>query len=190
MFNSISSIVQELQAVTKRPYLVGIDGRSGAGKSILSHRLHEQLTDAVVVHKDDFYRVMDEAVRATFSAEQGYYRYFDWQRLEQQVLLPLTAQQTARYQRYDWVKEELAETIEVSSTNIIIVEGVYSTRPELTHYYDLCIWVETSETERFRRQIARGENTSEWIQHWAAAEIFYVANFRPSRSAHMIVVGE
>ena len=191
MFNSVTEIVQTLETVTKRPYLVGIDGRSGAGKSTLSNRLQDQLKDVVVVRKDDFYDVMDENVRAALDAEQGYYRYFDWQRLEQQVLRPLVGGQPAHYQRYDWVKNELAEkTAEVSPENIVIVEGVCSLRLELRNYYDLHIWVETSESERARRQIARRENTNEWIQRWAAAEKFYVDNFRPNRAAEFIVSGD
>jgi uridine kinase len=190
MFTSASEIIQKVKAVTKRPYLIGIDGRSGAGKSALSRKFREHLTDAVVIHNDDFYRVMEEEERATLDAEQGYYRYFDWERLKQQVLLPLAAQQRARYQRYDWGKEELAEIMEVSPSGVTIVEGVYSTRPELREYYDLTIWVETSDTERLRRQLAREGNTDEWIQRWAAAEALYVEDFRPIRSAHITVAGE
>ena len=190
MFSTASAIVQKVKAATKRPYLIGIDGCSGAGKSVLASTIRERLSDAVVVHKDDFYRVMDRGVRAALNAEEGYYRYFDWERLEQQVLLPLSAQQTARYHRYDWGKEDLAEIIEVGPRSVAIVEGVYSTRQELSDYYDLTLWVETSQTERLRRQLAREENTSEWIQRWAAAEAFYVRTFRRDRSAHMTVSGE
>ena len=191
MHSSIFQIVQKLVEATKRPYLVGIDGQSGAGKSTLCARLHRELPDVIVIHNDDFYRVMDDAIRESFHAEQGYDLYFDWQRLEQQVLLPLNNRDVARYHRYDWVKQELTETIEVDAANkIVIVEGVGSTRPELRKYYDLRIWVDTSEAERLRRQIARGENPNEWIQRWAAAENYYVENFGPSGSADVLIAGE
>jgi uridine kinase len=187
--NATSIILQKIEAVTKRPYLIGIDGRSGAGKSTWAGKLRKQLPDVLVIHKDDFYRVLYEKVRATLDSEQGYYQYFDWERLEQHVLLPLSSGDIAHYQRYDWGKEKLLETIEVNPTSIIVVEGVYSTRPELRKYYDLCVWVETSESERLRRQKDRGENTSMWIQRWAAAEKFYVTNIRPSLSQSLIVSG-
>ncbi|HEX4146573.1 MAG TPA: hypothetical protein VHY91_23935 [Pirellulales bacterium] len=41
-----------------------------------------------------------------------------------------------------------------------------------------------------RRQIARAENSSQWIERWAAAELFYVDTFRPSHWAHAIVAGQ
>jgi uridine kinase len=190
MFSAIREIAHRVAAHAERPCLVGIDGRSGAGKSSLARTLSEQLADVVVIHTDDFYRVMNESVRASLDARQGYFQYFDWNRLERQVLCPLAAGQPARYERYDWVKEQLAETIEIAPQGIILVEGVASTRPELRTYYDLRIWVETSDGERMRRQIARGENSPEWIDRWAAAEAFYVEQFRPRQSAHLIVAGE
>jgi uridine kinase len=187
--NFVSTVLRRIEAVTKRPYLIGIDGLSGAGKSTFAHNLTEKLPDASVIHKDDFYRVLEEKIRATFDPVQGYYRYFDWERLEAQVLLPLSKGEVAHYQRYDWGKEELLETIEVTPTGIVIVEGVYSTRPELRQYYDLCVWVDTSESERSRRQMDRGENTGEWIGRWAASEKFYAANFQESLSQSLIISG-
>ena len=190
MYSSVRDIIEKLQTVTKRPYLIGIDGLSGAGKSTLSTKLQEQLTDLVVVQKDDFYRVMDEAERAKLNAEQGYHRYCDWQRLQQQVLIPLSAGQTSYYQRFDWPTGERAETIEVDSTGIVAVEGVSSTRPELRDFYDLTIWVETSDAERYRRQLVRNENPIEWIERWAAAEAFYLKSVQPHRSANLTISGE
>ena len=190
MDTSFDGILTHLKAAAKRPYLVGIDGRSGSGKSVLAERLREQLSDIVVIHKDDFYRVMDEVIRAELGAEQGYYNYFDWGRLEHEVLLPLSDGQPARYRRYDWVKKELAETIEVGPQHIVVVEGVGSTRPELRDKYDFRIWVETGEAERLKRQLARTWDSLEWIQRWAAAETYYVETFQPMRSAHVVFAGE
>lgn len=188
--STLPEVLQEVKARAKRPYLIGIDGHSGAGKSTLAQKLSAQCEDAIIVHKDDFYRVMDEKTRATLNPEQGYNQYFDWERLERQVLRPLSNGQIASYQRYDWGTESLAEMIKVESKNIVIVEGVYSTRPELFDYYDLCIWVETSVAERLRRQDARSENSNVWIQRWASAEMFYVTHFRPALSKYMTILGE
>ena len=190
MYSPIHDIIDKLQAVTRGPYLVGIDGLSGAGKSTLASRLQQELANLAVVRKDDFYRVMDEDKRATLNAEEGYHRYSDWQRLRQQVLIPLSAGETARFQRYDWPTGRLAETLEVAAMGIIVVEGVTSIRPELRGYYDLTIWVETSNAERHCRQVKRNENPSEWIARWAAAEAFYRNAIQPHRSADITIAGE
>jgi uridine kinase len=188
---SITEIAHVIHASAKRPFLIGIDGQSGAGKSYLADRLHERLPHIVIIRNDDFYQPMEEAVGAILNPEQGYEQYFDWRRLEQQVLIPLSIGQSAQYRRYDWLKGEVTEAIEtVDATSIVVVEGVYVTRPELRKYFDLRIWVETDAQQRWQRQVARGENSQEWIERWAAAERFYVENHRPHELAHVIVRGE
>ena len=190
MYSSIHDIIGKLQVVNRRPYLVGIDGLSGAGKSTLASQLEDQLANLTVVHKDDFCRVMDEDERAKLNAEEGYHMYSDWERLRQQVLIPLSHGETARFQRYDWPTGRLAETLEVVATGIVVVEGVTSTRPELRGYYDLTIWVETNCAARHARQEKRNENPPEWIARWAAAEAFYRNSVQPHRLADMTIAGE
>lgn len=46
---------------------------------------------AAVIHGDDFYRPMAQIERADLDPEQGYDRYFDWQRLREEILVPLAA---------------------------------------------------------------------------------------------------
>ena len=190
MANTLCEIVEKIQLATKRPYLVGIDGLSAAGKSTLAANLQEQLNDLIVVHKDDFYRVMDETIRAKLNAEEGYHQYNDWQRLRDQVLIPISTGHNSFYQRYDWPTGKLAETIEVLPTGIIVVEGVSSIRPELRDYYDLTIWVETSNTQRYYRQIERNENPIEWIERWTASELYYFETIQPYRLANLTIAGE
>lgn len=160
-----------------RPILVGIEGQSGTGKSTLAHRIQESLGDAAVVHKDDFYSAVPEHILAQLSPSEGYAQYFDWERLKEQVLLPLSSGSDASYQRFDWTQRVLGAWISLSSsTRIVIVEGVYSLRPELRAYYDVKVWVDTDEETRTSRLVARGENTQAWIRRWSAAEQYYFKN--------------
>jgi uridine kinase len=52
------------------------------------------------------------------------------------------------------------------------------------------IYVRTSEDTRMNRQIARGQNSSDWITRWVAAEDFYVALCEPWRHADLVIDGE
>ncbi len=190
MLLSLRELVNALLASDRYTYHVGIDGRGGAGKSTLAEQLRKQLPEAQVVHTDDFYRVMDPDTRAALTIAQAYQQNYDWQRLEQQVLAPLSQGRPAQYQRYDWPTNALAETIEVAASGVVIVEGVGSLRPELRGYYDLKVWVETSTAECRRRMIARAENPVEQIERWETIEQHYIDRDRPAEAAEHVLSGQ
>src|SRR5579859_161777 len=107
-------------------FIVGIDGCGGAGKSRLATEVRAALAgrgrDISVVHMDDFY--LPSVLRNEALALDAIGSAFDWRRLRDEVLAPLTAGQPARYQRYDWPSDALAEWHDVPH-GLVIVEGVY-----------------------------------------------------------------
>ncbi|MFD6426899.1 uridine kinase [Streptomyces sp. NPDC060198] len=119
--------------------LVAVDGAGGSGKTTLAAAVAEYVGDCAVVHGDDFYRPMPDHERDGLDAEQGYHRYVDRQRLRLEVLEPLRSRQSARYRAYDWATGQLGSLQEIVSTSVVIVEGVYSARPELSAFYDLTV---------------------------------------------------
>lgn len=161
------------QAARHEPYFLALDGHSAAGKSTLSRALMAGLERCQVIQGDDFYRVMDAAARMALTPAEGYARYFDWQRLEAQVLRPLRAGQTARYQAYDWETNALGAWQTARPEGVLVVEGVYSARPELAGYYDAVVYVEAPPAARWQRQRERGD-AGEWIERWEAAEADYL----------------
>jgi uridine kinase len=171
-------------------YLVGIDGGGGAGKSTFANALKDLDSQITLIHKDDFYlpsniRPKDEPdIRAIGSD-------FDWQRLLEQVLKPLSVNEPTRYQRYDWDSDQLAEWHEVPTNQIVIIEGVYSLRPELAEYYNYKIWIETPYDTRLERGIERdGEAAREmWVNNWLVAEDLYKVTCKPFENADLIVSG-
>src|SRR5262249_21347886 len=85
----IASAVLALPSTGAGTRIVAVDGGSGSGKTTLAGTAAELLDGCPIVHIDDFYRPMGEQEREHLDAEQGYHRYFDWQRLRDQVLIPL-----------------------------------------------------------------------------------------------------
>ncbi|SDY48493.1 Uridine kinase [Micromonospora pattaloongensis] len=169
--------------------IIAIDGAGGSGKTTLAAAAAELLEGAAIVHGDDFYRPMSEHERAQLDPQQGYQRYFDWQRLRDQVLAPLRAGQAARYQSYDWATGQLAAWHEINPGTTVIVEGVYSARPELASYYHLTAYVDTPREICLQRVRVRGENSEEWIRRWRAAEDFYLRTTWPQTRVHLLVRG-
>jgi uridine kinase len=175
--------------------LVAIDGPGGSGKSTLAAEVAERLGPdrAAVVHGDDFYRPMSPEQRLLLSPQEGYDWYFDWQRLRDQVLIPLASGAAAQYQRYDWLTGELApgELHQVARSGVVIVEGVYTARPELARYYNLTVWVDAPREVCMRRLDERGHDhgPGNWSERWRAAEEHYIAATEPGIRLDMSVRG-
>jgi uridine kinase len=176
--------------------LVAIDGPGGAGKSTLAAALARHPSGrgrAAIVHGDDFYRPMPAHERLLLSPQEGYHQYFDWQRLRDQVLAPLASGQPARYQRYDWPTGQIAadELHHLPPAGTVLVEGVYSARPELAGYYDLTILVDTPRDICLQRLHQRGHDhgPGNWNERWRAAEEHYLAATSPATRLDMTVKG-
>lgn len=170
--------------------LVAIDGHSASGKSSLARMLQSKHPHATVVQTDGFYRPLDADYRAALGAAGGYAEYYDWQRLQAQVLRPLRSAAKARYQKYDWSRNELGEWVEVEPEGLVIVEGCYSARPELRSYYDSIVLVVTSPAERMRRQLLRNDASGAWLKRWDDAETYYLEHFHPESYADIVLPGQ
>ncbi len=166
--------------------VVAIDGPSGVGKSTLADALREARNDVSLVRGDDFYRPMDRGARAKLGPAEGYEQYFDWRRLRSDVLVPLSQGMVGRYRRYDWSNDRLEEWHQVDPGEFVIVEGVYSTRPELRSFYSLTVFLETPRDERIRRILARDDDVA-WVERWMAAEEWYVRHMRPAERADLVI---
>jgi uridine kinase len=125
-----------------------LDGHSGAGKSTIAAAVAERI-DAAVIHVDDFYREMLDSERIQLLPAQGVARYFDWERLRAQAILPLAQRMRAEYGCFDWVTGHgLTKAVTVDPRDIVLVEGIYAARPEFDDLLDLKVLVEVAIATR------------------------------------------
>src|SRR5258707_10880678 len=110
---------------------VAIDGGAGAGKSMLARGIRDQLGLVSVLRTDDFFRPLNEHQIARMAPEKLYELYFPWERMRDEALMPLRRGEPAKYRRYDWSTDRLQDWVTVEPAEIVLVEGVYSSRPEL-----------------------------------------------------------
>jgi uridine kinase len=192
----VAAIHSKLADPTDRvgPLLVAIDGLGGAGKSTfaddLARCLQARKISVQVVHMDDFY--LPSAQRPDHSVQTGQVGGdFDWQRLRDQVLIPLTHGQRAAYQRYDWGTDALGEWIALAGHQVVIVEGVTALRHELRDHYHLTVWIDCPRPTRLARGIARdGEDARQrWEEEWMPEEDRYYASHLPHLAAEWVYAG-
>jgi uridine kinase len=168
----------------RRTLLVAVDGHGGSGKSTFADGLARASGDAVhtddnahVVHTDDF-------------AYAGLTSGLDVDRLRRQIVEPLTRDESARHQRFDWQSQQLAEWHEIAPGGLVVVEGVSSLRRELGRPWDLSVWVEAPRSVCLRRGLERdGQDAEPLWRQWLAAEDAYVDRDDPRGVADLIVDG-
>lgn len=171
------------------PRVLAVDGHSAAGKSMFADALASR-TGAAVVRGDDFYRVMDEAERAELAPAEGVELYYDWQRMRDEVLLPLRAGTPAEYHPYDWDSGRLASRfVKVPAAAVVILEGLFVSRPKLQPLVDRSVLVDTPVGVRRSRQAERADASPEWLERWDAAERHFFRHVRPPRTFDLVVRG-
>ncbi|MGG0301544.1 AAA family ATPase [Bacillus albus] len=188
----LNEILEQIRvkSVEQSLLIIGIDGCGGAGKSTLANKIKNKFSTVTIVHMDDFYLpsaqiVNEHPTNKLIGAD------FDWKRLLQEVLDPISNGIEGCYKRYDWETDSLAEFHTVPTNGIVIIEGVYATRQELTEMYDLKIWVNCPRETRIKRGIARdGEAARDmWENNWMVAEDMYVESHKPHAFADIIIDG-
>lgn len=184
---SIMDVIAERQAAARgAPVVIAIDGPSCAGKSILATALALR-SGAAVVEGDDFYRNtlprLTVAQREAMSDAAVVDAVIDWERLRAEALLPLRAGQSATFQSYDWDADDgrLAPPKIIPHADVIIVEGVYAARPELSDLVDVAVHLGVDPQVRARRYAER-ENDPDWQRFWERGEAHYFRAVRPAAS--------
>jgi uridine kinase len=179
------------------PLVVAIDGRSGAGKSTIASQVAAAM-NAALIPGDDFFAA--EITSADWGARTPRERArdaIDWRRLRRLALEPLRAGRPAVWNAFDFFAGVRADGSYGMSTEpvrrdpapVIILDGVYSARPEFADLVDCTILVEAPGATRQAR-LARREDAAfleAWHERWDAAEDYYFTQIRPPSSFDLVV---
>ena len=172
----IDMIADAAPAMGMRTSIVAIDGCGGAGKSTFAATLSALLSDCPIIHTDDL---------ASSEAPLDWYL-----RMLDQVLVPLSKGQGARYQRFDWLTSQPAEWCDVPAHRFLIVEGVSATRREFRPFLAFSVFVETDRKTRLARGLLRDGTEAEhlWLG-WMREEDEYLARDDPIANADVVISG-
>src|SRR3954452_1141467 len=173
-----AQLVDEIRATTTPVRLVGIDGCGGAGKTTFAQRLAAAADQAwPVIHTDDF-ATHDEPLEW-------------WPRMLTQVIDPLSRNQPATFEPYDWVHRRPGAETTVAPADVVVIEGVGATRKAWRDRLALRIWIDTDPELRLLRDLERdGEELAEFWHDWRIAEDRYVADEQPQQHADLVIAGD
>jgi hypothetical protein len=151
--------------------LVGIDGPSGSGKSVLARRL-VAWCGAPLIAVDDF---------VSWSDFGGW-----WPRFGRQVLSPLLAGRDAHYQVRDWVNDQFGASLAgwkmVRWSPLVFLEGVTCIRRAARLTYR--IWVEAPQELRLTRGLDRDGHSHRqlWLDWMAQERRFFAGDGTRARA--------
>jgi len=154
---SIQSVLQEItQTILKnkkrdKPFIVGINGVDGSGKSHLAKKLFDHFSekkyDVIVISIDDFHNPKSYRYkRGEENPEAYYYDSINYEVFSEDCLKPLFEAEIfpfyAQVTHLDLASDSIDVHYEtVSEETIVIVEGVFLFRPEIVKYLNLKIFI-------------------------------------------------
>ena len=161
------------RALAENPrVLLAIEGGAASGKSTLADLLTAIYPDTVLFHADDFFLRPEQRTAARYAQPGG---NLDRERLESEILIPISRNKAAVYRPFNCRTLSLREPVTVLPGRLNIVEGSYSFHPELARYYDLSVFLDISpETQRSRILKRNGpEWGQQFFDRWIPLEQIY-----------------
>ena len=141
-----------------KPYIIGVAGGSGSGKSTFAQRIKEAFPEQVaLISCDNYYLPHDELTleeRANLNYDAPYSLEFD---LMVSHLEALRAGQAVLCPVYDFTQHTRSDAVtEIQPRPIILIDGILIFHdPALRACMDLKIYVETDADERILRRARR-----------------------------------
>jgi len=179
-----TQIRQRIDALEKKQQiLIAIDGNCAAGKTTLAGFLAENL-DCNVFHMDDFFLRPEQRTEERYAEIGG---NVDYERFQEEVLLPLKAGYAFSYRSFDCKTFTLSEPVAVTPKRLNVIEGSYSQHPHFGDVYDLKILLTvTPELQRMRILQRPAHLHEQFFTRWIPMENRYLEGFRIGENCDLI----
>ncbi len=183
--NICNSILERVATLEKRPLLIAIDGRCASGKTTLAGILKDILR-CNVVHMDHFFLQTHQRTRERLQEPGG---NVDYERVLEEVLIPLSKGESAVYRIYDCHKQSLGEEVILQPAEITIVEGSYACHPVLRSYYDLKVFLTVEPKEQLRRiELRNGADAADvFREKWIPLEEAYFTRLKVAEESDIVI---
>ncbi len=172
-FTPAQPICQEIDRLlvsSKSPVIVAIDGVCGGGKTTLGEWLAMQY-DCNLFHMDDFFLRREQRTKERYEQPGG---NVDYERFYEEILKPVLGGKECLYRKFDCGTFSLGEAKRIAWKRLNIVEGSYSQHPYFGNSYQLCVFLDLSPEEQYRRLLDRvPEKINRFVEEWIPLENQY-----------------
>lgn len=167
--------------------LIAVDGPCASGKSTFGRQL-EQALNCPLFHMDDYFLPPSRKTAHRLAQPGG---NVDWERFQEEILLPLTQGREVRMRPYCCRSGRLEEERVVPPSHLSVVEGVYALHPVLRPAYDLRIFLTCDWTIRRERLLLRGGPAllSRFETEWIPLEDAYFEAAQVQNCCQLILDG-
>ena len=135
----------------KRPVIVGLDGRCGAGKTTAAGLL-SAFFGAPVIHMDDFFLPPALRTAARLHEPGGNIHY---ERFQAEVADRLSRGEPASYGVFDCSKGRVTRQNTAPIGEVAVIEGSYALHPKLKSLYDVRLFADIDEKTQAARIVRR-----------------------------------
>ena len=183
-----------------KAFVVGINGIDGAGKTKFAEAFEEFLIarnhKTQMISTDDFHNTQAYRYAGDNQADNYYHRSFNIDLVVEKLLLPLRQKNAfaIKFTLLDWRtdKYDVEKTYSFSQKTIVILEGVFLFRKEMSPHIDYKIFLEIPFEESKRRALFRDATISKaelrkYDEKYLPAQRKYLAKFPPSETADIII---
>jgi uridine kinase len=198
-------ILNKLEAWNQdKPFIIGINGIDASGKTSFAKSLTSFLQNnsfqTQLVHLDDFHN--PKSIRYSGKNEfDNYYNHsFDLKTLIVEILEPIAKLQpinkTLQILNLETDNYDLQRTYNINSQTVVILEGVFLFRPELSKYLDYRLFLKVSFKTALKRAYLRdfqylgADLEKKYSQKYFPAQMRYLKEIKPLDLADLVIVNE
>jgi uridine kinase len=198
----VSAVAASVLAQHPGRILVGIDGRTAAGKTTFGHELAQVLAGqgltVLRASLDDFKQPWRDRHRYDRESGEGYYRNaFDYASLTRLLLEPFSAgaPDGVVLCSIDPITQidHSATRVPAPEAAVLVVDGVFAFRPEIDRWWDLRIWLDVDGHDSVARGVERDharvgeESVSLHRDRYGVAEDLYLSEVDPVSRADLVI---
>lgn len=179
-------VQDEIEKLLKKQdrVMIAIDGNCASGKTTLAQQLQQQY-DCNVFHVDEFFLRPEQRTAERFAETGG---NVDYERFQEEVLLPLKSGAAFSYRPFSCSTFTLADPVCIQPKRLNIIEGTYSLHPYFGEPYDLKIRLTVSAELQQQRILERPEFLHKrFFEEWIPMENQYFEGFAISEKSDLIL---